>query len=167
VTGNRWAAAADRMASADPAGLLYGAIVSASVLVSVSAHAEDFGRVAVTTAGALVVYWLAHVYIAAQTLKIGGDDRHVLHLALAAAGRESSVLKGGGPAIVVYVLAYAVGLGKESAASVAVYFSVALLMGVGYLAAHKTGRTGGAALGDAAVAGLFGVVVVVAKTFLH
>lgn len=160
-------AAAEWMASADPAGLLYGAVVSASVLASVSAHADDFDFVLLATSGALVVYWLAHVYIAAQSLKIGGDRRHVLRLAAVAAGRESSVLKGGGPAIIVYLVVFVLGLGKETAAEVAVYFSVALLMGVGYLAAHRTGRTGWSALIDAGIAGMFGVVVVIAKTFLH
>ncbi len=166
MTGTR-SAAAERIAAADPAGLLYGAVVSASVLASASAHADDFDFVLLATGGALVVYWLAHVYIAAQSLKIGGDRRHVLRLAVTAAGHEASVLQGGAPAIIVYTLAFLVGLGKETAAEVAVYFSVILLMGVGYLAAHRTGRTGWSALVDAGVAGMFGVVVVIAKTFLH
>lgn len=166
MTGTR-SAAASRVAAADPAGLLYGAIVSASVLASVSAHAEDFDVVVLTTAGAVLIYWLAHVYIAAQSLHIGGDERHVLRLALVAAGHETSVLKGGTPAIAVYLVAVLLGLGKATAALVAVWFSVALLIGVGYLAAHRSGRTGGAALVDAGVAGLFGVVVVIGKTLLH
>jgi hypothetical protein len=166
MTGTR-TAVAGRVAAADPAGLLYGAIVSASVLASVSAHAEDFDVVVLTTAGAVLIYWLAHVYIAAQSLHIAGDQRHVLRLTLVAAGHESSVLKGGGPAILVYLVAVLFGLGKASAALVAVWFSVALLIGVGYLAAHRSGRTGGAALVDAGVAGLFGLVVVLGKTLLH
>jgi hypothetical protein len=166
MTGTR-AATASRVAAADPGGLLYGAIVSASVLASVSAHAEDFDIVVLATAGAVVVYWLAHVYIAAQSLHIGGDPRHVLRLTVVAAGQEASVLKGGGPAILVYTATVLLGLGKATAALVAVWFSVALLVGVGYLAAHRSGRTGGAALVDAGVAGLFGVVVVLGKTLLH
>lgn len=166
MTGTR-SAAASRVAAADPAGLLYGAIVSASVLASVSAHAEDYDTVVLTTAGVLGIYWLAHVYIAAQSLHIAGDQRHVLHLTLVAAGHESSVLKGGVPAIAVYTVAVLLGLGKPTAALAAVWFSVALLIGVGYLAAHRSGRTGGAALVDAGVAGLFGLVVVLGKTLLH
>jgi hypothetical protein len=142
-------------------------VVSASVLASVSAHAEDFDFVLIATTGAVGIYWLAHVYIAAQSLHLAGDRRHLLRLAVSAAGHESSVLKGGVPAILVYAVGFFAGLGKARAAEVAVYFSVVLLVAVGYLAAHRTGRTGMAALVDASVAGLFGVLVVVAKTLLH
>jgi hypothetical protein len=160
-------AAADWLARTDAAGLLYGAIVSASVLGTASVHADHFESVALATAAVLVVYWLAHVYIAAQALSIDGDRRHVLQRGAAAAGHEAGVLKGGLPAVVVYVVVKLAGLDVDQAAEVAVYFSVALLVGVGYLAAHRSGRSGLAALVDAGVAGLFGLVVVAAKALLH
>jgi hypothetical protein len=166
MTGSRSTAAA-RIAAADPGGLLYGAIISASVLATVSAHSDQYEYVALATAVVLGVYWLTHVYVAAHSRQFDGDTRHVLHRAAVAAGHEASVLKGGVPAIVVYLVGAVIGLGPGPAAEVAVYFSVAMLMCVGYLAAHRAGRTGGAALADAAVAGLFGLVVVVAKALLH
>ena len=167
VMAGRWSVAAARMAAADPAGLLYGAIVSASVLATASAHSDQFSFVALAAVVALGVYWLAHVYIAAQSRQFGGDTGTMRHRIAVAAGHESSVLKGGAPAIVVYLVGTLAGLDSERAAALAVYFSVALLMGVGWLAAHRAGKTGAAALVDAAVGGLFGLVVVVAKVLLH
>jgi selenophosphate synthase len=46
-------------------------------------------------------------------------------------------------------------------------FSVVLLTAVGYLGAHRVGITGVAAIRDVLGAGLFGVVIIVAKSLLH
>ena len=156
-----------RIASGNPAHLLYGAIISASVLATASAHSDEFDYVALATAVALGVYWLAHVYVAAHSRQFHSGTRHLVARIALAAGHESGVLKGGLPAIVVYLLGIVVGLPAGAAAEAAVYFSVALLMWLGYLTAHQVGRTGPAALVDAALAGLFGLVLIAAKALLH
>ena len=151
----------------DLPGLLYGAVISASVLAAASAHAERYEYVALAAFAVVGVYWLAHVYIGLQTP--GGEDSGagILRRVASVARHESSVLKGGVPAVLVYLVGTLLGLGAATAAAVAVYFSVGLLICVGYVAAHLAGRTGLAAIVDASVAGLFGVAVVVLKTFLH
>ena len=103
---------------ADPAGLLYGAIVSAAVLATVSAHAEGSEFVALATALVLVVYWMAHVYIGALSRQFDGDPRHFLLRLRTASAHESSVLKGGLPAIAVYVGTSAAGMDIGSAAAI-------------------------------------------------
>jgi hypothetical protein len=158
---------ASRLASADPAGLLYGAIVSAAVLATVSAHADGATFVGVATGLVLTVYWLSHVYIATITGQFEGDERHFLARLGAAAAHESSVLKGGLPAIVVYVGAALAGAEIGTAAAIAVYFTVVLLAGVGYLGAHRAGVQGRALLLEVAGAASFGVLIVAAKTLLH
>ena len=161
VSAARW------VTSADPAGLLYGAIVSAAVLVTISANADDVRFVGLTTGGVLVIYWSAHGYIETLSRQFEGDTRHFVRRLRSAMAHESSVLKGGAPAIVVYVLAEAVGAETGTAATVAAYFSVALLAAVGYLGANQAGVRGPAMLLEVAGAASFGVVIVIAKTFLH
>ena len=159
--------AAGWLAHADPAGLLYGAIVSAAVLATVSAHAEGSEFVALATAMVLVVYWMAHVYIHALSRQFDGDTRHFLLRLRTASTHETSVLKGGLPAILVYVVAYAAGMKIGSAAATAVYFSVVLLAAVGYLGAHRAGLRGRAVLLEVAGAASFGLLIVIAKALLH
>jgi hypothetical protein len=149
----------------DPAGLLYGALIAASVLATASAHVEDFPFIALATAFVLGVYWLAHVYVAAQALHQG--RRSFLRRLADVAGHEASLLKGGLPAIVVYVVLDVLGLSTRSAAAYAVYFSVAVLVYVGYLTAVRADRHGWASVLDAAAAGGLGVIVIIAKTLLH
>jgi hypothetical protein len=165
--GSQRVKAASWLAHTDPAGLLYGAIVSAAVLATVSAHAEGSEFVALATAVVLVVYWMAHVYIDALSRQFDGDGRHFLHRLRTASTHETSVLKGGLPAIVVYLGADAVGLDIASAAAAAVYFSVVLLAAVGYLGAHQAGLRGRAVLLEVAGAASFGVLIVAAKALLH
>jgi hypothetical protein len=151
----------------DPPGLLYGALIAASVLATASAHDNSFNHVAVATAMVLGVYWLAHVYIEAQSLQLAGDERRFLRRLGHTAVRESSVIKGGLPAIVVFILADRLGQSTSDAAATAVYFSVLVLFCVGYLTAHQAGRRGIPGLVDAAAAGFFGVLVIVMKALLH
>jgi hypothetical protein len=158
---------AQRLAGAEPGGLLYGALVSASVLITASAHIEDYQRVGLTTLAALTVYWLAHAYIGAQSMQFDGDSRHVLHRVAVALGHESSVLKGGVPAIAVYAGSVLLGADNSNAAAFAAYSSVALMVVAGYLAAHRVGRQGLALALDTSVAALLGLLVIIGKVLLH
>jgi hypothetical protein len=165
---NRRTALAERIARADPAGLLYGGIVTAAVLATVSAHAETQEHVAVATFAVLVLYWLAHVYVKTQTMQYEGDRRPIHRRLPGAALHESSVLKGGVPALTVYVVCgLLLGLDRATAAVVALDFSVAFLVLAGYLGAHRAGMSGRQALIEGAAAGFLGVFAVFAKTLLH
>jgi hypothetical protein len=159
-------AAAGWFEARHPAELLYGAIVSAAVLATAT-HAEGSQRVAVVTAVVLVIYWCGHVYINALSRQFEGDDRRMLLRLRAATVHEIGVLLGGVPAIVVYVLAALAGAGASTAATVAVYFSIALLAGVGYLGARRAGLGGWAMLLETAGAATFGILIVTLKTLLH
>lgn len=159
---------AEWIAHADPAGLLYGGIITASVLATVSAHADSKEHVALATFGVLVLYWLAHVYVKTQTMQYDGDRRPIHHRIGEAARHESSVLKGGVPALTVYAAcAFLLGIPRGAAAFVALDFSVVFLVLVGYLGAHRAGMPGRQALIEAAGAGLLGALAVLAKVLLH
>jgi hypothetical protein len=164
----RRAELAEWIAHADPAGLLYGGIITASVLATVSAHAETKAYVAFGTLGVLVLYWLAHVYVKTQTMQYDGDLRPIHRRIGEAARHESSVLKGGMPALFVYVVCtFFFGIQRGAAAFVALDFSVVFLVLVGYLGAHRAGMPGRQALIEAAGAGFLGALAVLAKVLLH
>jgi hypothetical protein len=150
----------------DPAGLLYGALVAASVLGTSATHG-GYGYVALATLLVLGVYWLAHVYIEAQALQVQGDARRYARLVRHTAVREASVIQGGLPAIAVFAVINALGASTETAAAIAVYFSVGVLFVVGFVTARVAGRRGAGVWVDAVAAALLGVVVIVAKALLH
>jgi hypothetical protein len=110
---------------------------------------------------------MAHVYIHALSRQFDGDTRHFLLRLRTSSAHETSVLKGGVPAILVYVGASAAGMNISSAAATAVYFTVVLLAAVGYLGAHQAGLRGRAVLLEVAGAASVGVLIVAAKALLH
>lgn len=156
-----------RIGEDDLPGLLYGAVISASVLATASAHTDQYEYVALAAFAVVTVYWLAHVYVGLHGRRGDEADASIWRRVATGARHEASVLKGGIPAVLVYLVGTLLGLSAGPAAAVAVYFSVGLLACVGYVAAHLAGRTGAAALVDASVAGLFGVAVVALKALMH
>ncbi|MFL6001394.1 MAG: hypothetical protein ACJ72P_01155 [Nocardioides sp.] len=151
----------------DPAGLLYGAVVSAATL-GVLAGSHESTRVAVATLAVLLVYWSAHVYIHSFSKQLRGVHRGLFVQRTTESAREEvGVLLGGLPALVLYVVLVAVGVEPPTAGYIALFFVVVLLFTVGYLGAVRAGLTRRVALVEAAGAGSFGVVIVLMKALLH
>jgi hypothetical protein len=147
--------------------MLYGAVVTASVLAVFSAHGPETAGVVLATAAVAVVYWLAHVYVDA----VGGrfvDPEHPAHVRLGSAlAGNWAVLAGSAPPILVLLLARLLGAGPETAAWVALWFTIALLVATGAAAAYRAGARGGALVAESLVGGVFGVLVVLLKYALH
>lgn len=158
---------ADRLAGSDAAGLLYGAVVTAAVLVTTGGHDASFGRVVATWAFVLCTYWLTHVYVHAASRQFQGDTRHLPHRVAIAARAELPVLAGGVPAMALFIVVAATATDVLDAARAALYFTVALLAGFGFVGARLTGRTTAAAWGEALGASLLGLLMVFAKSLLH
>jgi len=155
-----------RLAAKAP-DLLYGAVVSASILAVSSLHGPTTQHVAIATLAVSLTYWLAHVYVDA----IGGrfhDREHSSHQRLAKALRENTeILIGAVPPVIVFLLGRLLGLGITGAAWLALWFSVALLTGTAAYAAHLAGVRGKDLLIETVVAGTFGIIVIVLKYALH
>lgn len=158
---------ARRIASADPAGLLYGAIISAAALATVSLHTTSAVRVAIATGAVLVIYWLADLYVHALSVRFDGDTRGLLRRLGHAAAHKASVLKGGVPSIVAYLVVYALSRDYTLAAFTGLGVAVVLLTVAGYLGARHAGSPGRQAAIEGGGAGLLGVFIVVAKSLLH
>lgn len=151
----------------DPAGLLYGAIVSATALAAVSLSTSEAVRVAVATGAVLVIYWMADLYVHALAMRFDGDSRGLLRRLGSSATRKSGVLMGGLPSIAVYVGVYAVTRNPTVAAFSALVCAIGILTIAGYLGARHAGDPRGAAMLEASGAGMLGVVVLFAKSLLH
>jgi hypothetical protein len=147
--------------------LLYGAVVSSSILAISSLHGPTTEHVAIATLAVTVTYWLAHVYVDA----IGGrfeDAEHSTHSRVGHALRENTeILIGALPPILIFLLGQLLGFSVSGAAWIALWFTVALLTGAGAYAAHLAGVRGSALLIETLVGGLFGLIVIALKYFLH
>jgi hypothetical protein len=147
--------------------MLYGAVVSGSVLAVASVHGLAQDRVAIATGVVALVYWLAHVYVDA----VGGrfeDLEHSVGSRLATALRTNTgVLIGSVPPILVFLLGHALGLDVSGAAWLALWSTVVLIVAAALLAGYRAGARGLALAAEGAVAGGFGLVVILLKYLLH
>jgi hypothetical protein len=147
--------------------LLYGAVVSASILAVSSLHGPTTKRVAIATLVVVATYWLAHVYVDA----IGGrfeDPDHATHSRRGHAFlNNTEILIGSLPPILIFTLGRLLGLGVPASAWLALWFTVALLTGAGAFAAHQAGARGTALVFETIIGTCFGLVVIVLKYFLH
>lgn len=146
---------------------LYGALVSGSILAVSSAHAEDSRSVLIATGLVNVTYWLAHVYVDA----VGGrfrDHEHSTGWRLAHALRNNTgVIVGSLPPMIVFAVCRLLGWDLTASAWAALWFTVALLGGVGCYAAHRAGARRWSLAGETAVAVGFGLVIILLKIILH
>lgn len=166
-SSSRTTTAARRLAAADPAGMIYGAIVSAAAMATVSLHTDEAQRVAIGTGVVLAIYWLADLYVHALSVRFDGDSRGLVRRLSHAAGHKASVLKGGVPTIASYLVTYVLVRDVSVAAYTALGVTIVLLTIAGYLGARQAGSPERAAVVEGLGAGLLGVLVVVAKSLLH
>ena len=158
---------AARLADSSAGGLLYGAIVTAAVLVTAGGHGSSTRRVLAAWAIVLGIYWLTHVYVHAAENQFHGDTRYLWRRFGSAARGELGVLVGGMPAMVVFLLAASNGRDTLESEELALYFTVAMMAVVGYTGARYVHLSRRAAWGEAAGAALLGLLMVAAKTLLH
>jgi len=162
-----WHRVGDRWEQEPPHDLLYGAVVAGFVLAVSSVHAPSGDRVVLAVSLVAIGYWFAHCYVDAVSGRFRDSDHGLWERTLTAMRLNVGVLLGAVPAIVVYLLAYGLGLGVEDAALVAVWFTVAMLGLVGFLASYRAGARGGQLLGETLLATALGSVAIAVKYLLH
>ena len=155
------------IARGNPAGLLYGAIITGAVMSATANHVPSTARVLVAAVFVLVVYWLADVYVRAFAEPFHNGRSPLPKRLVAAARHESRVLLGGVPALAMTIVASVLGADTALAVNLALWLTVTELGAVGYLAARYVGSSPRSAVGESLAAAVLGVVMVVAKTFLH
>jgi hypothetical protein len=155
------------IASGNPGGLLYGAIITGAVMSATANHAPSTARVVVAAVFVLGVYWLADVYVRAFADQFEHGRSPLARRLLDAARHESRVLLGGVPALVVVVIASLLGADTALAVYLALWLTVVELGAIGYLAARHAGASRREAFVESLAAALLGIVMVLAKTFLH
>ena len=155
------------IARGNPAGLLYGAIITGAVMSATANHVPSTGRVVGAAIFVLVVYWLADVYVRAFSDQFIHAGSPLPRRMADAVRHESRVLLGGVPALVVVLVATLLGADTALAVNLALWLTVVELGAVGYLGARAVGSSPRTAFRESLAAALLGVVMVAAKTFLH
>src|SRR5215831_2470009 len=158
----------------DPGNLLYGTIVATAALAVGASRGETAADMTEAMATTLVVYWLAHIYVATVREYVAtvrerppGSATPLHHLVWHAARNESAILAGGMPMVVV-----AAGL---AVAGVSLWPSVLLDLGtatvvlvlVGLVAGLRAGVRGWRLGGEVVTAAVLGGILAALLVSLH
>jgi hypothetical protein len=142
-----------------------GTVVGSAVMVAASLHGS-LGQVVIAVVATLFVYWLTERYADVLASGVHGPapDRSRV---VGALRRGWPMLQSSYAPVIVLLGTSALGAELRGAVLAALGLSTALLAGLGYEAARRSGAPIAAALGWAAGTALFGVAVIALKFALH
>ena len=161
------AAALDWASRMDPGNLLYGTIVATAALAVGATRGETAADVTETVATTLVVYWLAHVYIATVRERPGGSAAPLQQLIWHAAKDEASILAGGMPAVIVASALAVAGISLWLSVLLDLGTDIVVLVLVGLLAGLRAGMHGWRLSAEALSAAIMGGILAALLVSLH
>ena len=148
------------------AAAIYGLIVSGAVMAAAGEHGT-VREVAITVFVTVLVYWLAESYADVLGEQIAEERPSTW-------ARTRELLRQGWPLVeasyvplVVMVLAWAVGMSTTNAITAGLVTNALLLVALGWIASAQSHSSIPARAVSAALAGAFGMVMIVIKTLLH
>ncbi|GAA3603999.1 hypothetical protein [Microlunatus ginsengisoli] len=147
--------------------LLYGALVSASVLAVSSVDGPTSRHVATTIVLVVAIYWLAHVYRDASG--VGDEDREgsTPDRVRRALRTNNPILIGSLGPILMFTVGLMLGLSVPASVWFALVYTAALLAGASAYAAHQAGIRGRALAIQMIIGGSFGLPMIVLHYLLH
>jgi hypothetical protein len=151
----------------NPAEVIYGTILAGVVLAAKAHKGVSGGAIFWSAVGALVLYWLAHVYadVIGEQVKTG---RRTNWATIRHAGAQdwSRLRASLIPVLVFEIVRLSRGSVNASVLS-ALWLTVVLLGAWGATAAFRSGARGIALVLESLVCAVFGVAVVLLKILLH
>jgi len=151
----------------DPGNLLYGTIVATAALAVGASRGETAADMTETMATTLVVYWLAHIYIATVRERPPGSATPLHHLVWHAARNESAILAGGMPVVVVAAGLAVVGVSLWLSVLLDLGAATVVLVLVGLLAGLRAGVRGWRLGGEVVTAAVLGGILAALLVSLH
>jgi hypothetical protein len=154
-------------AGIDPGGLLYGTIVSAAALAVGATTGDTVGGMFETMVSTLLIYWLAHVYVATVSARRPGTTVPLHRLIAASARHEASILVGGLPAVLVVAILHIAHVSLWATVVFDVTTVIVVLVLDGLLAGLHAGARGWRLGVEAAIAAVFGGMIAALLFSLH
>jgi hypothetical protein len=151
----------------DPGNLLYGTIVATAALAVGASRGETTADMTEAMATTLIVYWLAHIYIATVRERPPGSATPLHRMVWHSAKNESAILAGGMPVVVVAAGLAAVGVSLWLSVLLDLGAATVVLVVLGLLAGLRAGVHGWRLGGEAAAAAVLGGILAALLVSLH
>jgi hypothetical protein len=154
------------LARVSPGGMIYGSIVVGAALAVSSGRGDTPWQVDEAMLSTVLIYWLAHIYIATLDHRHRGPGGTGTRIR-AAARHEAPILAGGLPAIAVFTVLWLTGVTVSADVIVTLCVTIATLALGGYLVGRQAGAKGWRLAAEAASAAVFGLLIALLLMSLH
>jgi hypothetical protein len=151
----------------NPSGLIYGSILSATLISAETAKAERYSGALGGIVLAEIIYWLALSYSEFAGERAETGDRFELRAFLRSAKHELAVVLSGIPPFIVIVVCWIAGADLSTALTIGVYTAATMIVLAELIIGISTEQTGRELIFDTLVGVLFGVLIVALKVLLH
>ena len=151
----------------NPSALLYGAIITGTVMTATASDDAGVARILGAVLFVLGIYWLAEVYVRVFTHQLSKGQAGIWQRIGSSAKNELAVLLGGVPALATMLILVLVGFDVSTAVTVALWVTVAFLGAIAYLASRNVGTPPRTAFIESLFGASLGVLMIIAKGFLH
>jgi len=151
----------------DPAGIVYGTMLVATLLAAESPGRESYGETAGAVAIAVLVYWLARSYSAFAGRRARAGEAFTLTGARASLAHELAVIVGACVPLAAVLVCWAVGARLSTAVSIAVGVAIATIVAIELTLGLRSEHTGRHLVMRTGLGVLFGVAILAIKLLLH
>ncbi|HTU97608.1 MAG TPA: hypothetical protein VMF14_17300 [Solirubrobacteraceae bacterium] len=149
------------------AGLVYGIILVATLLSAESAVRETYVKTVIGVLVATATYWLALTYARFTGERLEQGTGATVKGLMTAAVHELTILVGALVPFLTLIAFWIGGASLNTAVIAAVYFADAAIIGAEIVIGVRAGLTGKALIGQAAIGGVLGVLVLALRLLLH
>jgi hypothetical protein len=153
--------------SANPAGLVYGTILVATLLGAEVSRAETYPETLGALGIAMLLYWLAHSYAEFTGERIERNQPFSYAEMARTARREMVMLAGPVVPGVLILVCWATGVALSSALLAAVWTSAAMIVAAEVAIGIRAELTGRDLVRQTAVGAALGLLVIALRVLLH
>lgn len=151
----------------NPAASVYGVIVIGALMAAEGPARESWLDTLASAAIATALYWLAHAYAGVLGTRLKTGQRLTAGTLLAALAHDWPLLRGAAIPLLALVLSAALGAGRATAVSAAVWASAASIVAFEGIAAVRSHSQGGELLLEVGAGVAMGVAILALKVVLH
>ena len=151
----------------NPGGLVYGAILVATLLAAESPKRETYAKTIAAVAISVIIYWLSASYAEFTGERIRDEEGFKPAAFARAAAHELPVVFGALGPLLALLVCWVAGTGLSPAVTVAVWTAVAMIVATEVLLAVRAELTGRQLVIQTGMGVLLGLLVVALRVLLH
>jgi hypothetical protein len=151
----------------NPGGVVYGVIAIGALLAAESGQHDSYPDTVASAMIGMGLYWLAHAYASLLGRRLSARERLTGKGLSRALVHDWAVVRGGAIPLLALLVAWSVGVARETAVTAALWCAVASVIAFELAAGIRSGGTRSELTLELSVGVAIGVAIIALKVLLH